>query len=143
MNAHSMGGMSDASMAEVRSIRVLLAEDDHEMRRLLVGTLRRAHCEVTEARTGLQLSEQLARRREHTPPGFDLVISDIRMPGRSGLEALLLLRREDHTTPVILITGFGDPEVHAEAYRLGALAVFNKPFDLDDLHTLVVSLRDG
>jgi two-component system, response regulator, stage 0 sporulation protein F len=42
---------------------------------------------------------------------------------------------------VILITAFGDPDTHAEAYELGALAVFNKPFDLDDLRTLVMSLR--
>jgi DNA-binding NtrC family response regulator len=125
----------------VRPIRVLLAEDDLEMRRLLVCTLQRAHCEVTEASTGLQLSEQLQLAQEAHSPSFDLVISDVRMPGCSGLDVLGALRRTDVRTPVILITGFGDAETHAEAHRLGALAVFNKPFDMDDLHTLVVSLR--
>lgn len=125
----------------LRPIRVLLAEDDAEMRRLLVATLRRAHCEVTEAQTGVQLSEQIARVRDGGAGAVDLIISDIRMPGRSGLDVLAALRRLDRDTPVILITGFGDPETHAQAHQLGALAVFNKPFDLDDLRMLVVSLR--
>jgi hypothetical protein len=42
-----------------------------------------------------------------------------------------------------LITAFGDNETHAEAHRLGALAVFNKPFELDDLGRVVVALRDA
>lgn len=122
-------------------MRVLLAEDDHEMRRLLVATLRREGCDVIEARTGVQLSEQIALAHEQDPPSIDLIISDVRMPGRSGLDVLGGLRRSERTTPVILITAFGDPETHAQAHRLGALAVFNKPFDLDDLRTLVLSLR--
>lgn len=122
-----------------RPIRVLLAEDDTEMRRLLVSTLRRSHCDVIEVRNGTQLSEQLTRTRRDPP--LDLIISDVRMPGRSGLDVLNTLRRIDRDTPVILITAFGDAETHAEAHRLGVLAVFNKPFDLDDLQTLVVSLQ--
>jgi DNA-binding NtrC family response regulator len=122
---------------------VLLAEDDTEMRRLLVSTLRREHCHVIEARNGTQLSEHLSqvRRGPNEEPGLDLIISDVRMPGRSGLDVLDTLRRIDRETPVILITAFGDAEIHAEAHRLGVLAVFNKPFDLDDLRTLVVSLQ--
>ena len=125
-----------------KPIRVLLAEDDTEMRRLLVSTLLRERCEVIEARNGLQLWEQLERASRTQPSALDLIISDVRMPGRSGLEVLRVLRRTDRHTPVILITGFGDPDTHAEAHQLGALAVFNKPFDLDDLRTLVVSLRE-
>lgn len=109
------------------------------MRRLLVSTLRRSHCDVIEVRNGTQLSEQLTRTRRDPP--LDLIISDVRMPGRSGLDVLNTLRRIDRDTPVILITAFGDAETHAEAHRLGVLAVFNKPFDLDDLQTLVVSLQ--
>lgn len=122
-------------------MRVLLAEDDHEMLRLLAITLRREHCEVIEARNGEQLSEQIALTHISDPPTVDVIISDIRMPGRSGLDVLAVLRCSEHATPVILITAFGDAETHAQAHRLGALAVFNKPFDLDDLRTLVASLR--
>jgi DNA-binding response OmpR family regulator len=136
---------SYASKYTGRVMRVLLAEDDHEMRRLLASTLRREHCDVIEAGNGLQLAELIALERsaENTGPGLDLIISDVRMPGRSGLEVLTVLRRNDKETPVILITAFGEPDTHAEAYRLGALAVFNKPFDIDDLRMMVASLREG
>jgi CheY-like chemotaxis protein len=136
---------SSANEYTGRVMRVLLAEDDREMRRLLASTLRKEHCEVLEAGNGLELAELIALERSpsNTGPAIDLIISDVRMPGRSGLEVLTVLRRNDRETPVILITAFGEPDTHAEAYRLGALAVFNKPFDIDDLRTMVVSMREA
>jgi CheY-like chemotaxis protein len=126
-----------------RPLRVLLAEDDGEMRRLLVATLRRCNCDVTEAKTGSQLWELIAHGALGTrsEPQVDLIISDVCMPGKSGLDVLSRLRISDGWTPVILITAFGDNDTHAEAHRLGALAVFNKPFDLDDLRMIVVSMQ--
>jgi DNA-binding response OmpR family regulator len=116
---------------------VLLAEDDDELRRLLARKLRRQGCDVVEARTGTQLVELVV---EHTVepigPGqraAALVISDLRMPGRSGLDVLRLLRRASVQVPVILMTAVGSREVHDEALMLGATAVFDKPVDLDDL----------
>lgn len=55
------------------------------------------------------------------------------MPWASGLTVLAALRRYDWATPAILITAFGDDETHSEARRLGAAAVFDKPFDMRDL----------
>jgi DNA-binding NtrC family response regulator len=126
-----------------RPLRVLLAEDDREMRRLLVAILRRSHCDVIEAKTGSQLWELIVHGALGTrsEPQVDLIITDVRMPGRSGLDVLSSLRKRDAWTPVILITAFGDTDTHAEAHRLGALAVFNKPFDLDDLRMIVVSMQ--
>jgi len=122
--------------------RILLAEDDVEMRRLLAATLRRDGYEVIEAADGIELRRlvelHLLDNREH--PAVDLVITDIRMPGQSGLRVLAGLRSEDWATPVLLITAFGDEATHAEAKRMGAAAVFDKPFDLDDLRTAVLNL---
>ncbi|HEV8325337.1 MAG TPA: response regulator [Myxococcota bacterium] len=109
--------------------RVLVAEDDHEMRSLLVATLRRDGCVVEEAVDGADLLARLSA-------GFDLVISDVRMPGLTGLEVLARLRRAGGSTPFILITAFGDADLHAEARRVGTATVFDKPFDLDDLRTV-------
>jgi DNA-binding NtrC family response regulator len=122
---------------------VLLAEDDREMRRLLVATLLKAGCEVIEAGSGVQLWEAVCSIdvRADDQVVIDLIVSDVRMPGKSGLEVLRALRRTSNLTPVVLITGFGDAETHAEAAQLGALAVFNKPFDMADLRKIVVSLR--
>ena len=123
---------------------VLLAEDDDELRRLLARKLRRQGWDVVEARTGTQLVELVL---EHTvaPIADDqrvasLVITDLRMPGRSGLEVLRLLRRSLVTVPMILMTAFGSREVHDEALALGAAAVFDKPVDLDDLTAAACAL---
>jgi DNA-binding response OmpR family regulator len=124
-------------------LRVLLAEDDGEMRRLLSAILRRSNCDVIEAKTGSQLWDLIVHGALGTrsEPQVDLIISDVRMPGKSGLEVLSRLRSSDESTPVILITAFGDTDTHAEAHRLGALAVFNKPFELDDLRMIVLSMQ--
>jgi CheY-like chemotaxis protein len=113
---------------------VLVAEDDLEMRRLVCRAMRRAGYQVTEAEDGRELVQALVSCVTHKPRSMPaLIISDVRMPGCSGLEVLALLRRIDWTTPIILITAFGDPETHTEAQRLGAARVLDKPFDVEDL----------
>jgi CheY-like chemotaxis protein len=121
---------------------VLLAEDDRAMRALLASVLKRDGFEVLEARDGQELLEELGRAllRPVTERAMDLVISDVRMPRRSGLEVLLRLREADWATPVILITAFGGPATLEEARRLGAQAVFRKPFDLNALRVTAAQL---
>jgi len=121
--------------------RVLLAEDDGEMCRLLADALRLEGYEVTETFDGLELLDLIDALRLEVLDDYllpvDLIISDIRMPWVSGLEVLRELRQRDRATPVILITAFGDEQTHAEARRLGACAVLDKPFDLDQFRDLV------
>jgi DNA-binding response OmpR family regulator len=126
-----------------RALRIVVAEDDGEMRALIAGGLRRGGFEVVELGNGWQLLECLARN--HLNPDdpeqvVDLVISDVRMPGKSGLDVLAGLRWADWPVPVILITAFGDRHTHAEARRLGAIAVFDKPFAVCDLCTMTLNL---
>jgi CheY-like chemotaxis protein len=128
----------DAVGQSARPARILLAEDDREMRRLLSSTLWNDGYHVVEAETGVELLDYLnpyiPNARVHGRLlAFDGIISDVRMPGLTGLEVLSLLRRYDPSTPVILITAFGDEETHAEAHRLGAVAVLDKPFDMEVL----------
>ena len=115
---------------------IVVAEDDDELRHLLAHRLRRAGAAVIEARTGLELVELLSPPMTGGPvaetPRAELVISDLRMPGLTGLEVVALVRSVDWALPVILMTGFGDAEAHAEARRLGA-ALYDKPVDLDAL----------
>jgi len=126
-----------------RRPRVLLAEDETEMRGLIARTLRKEQCDIVEARDGSQLIHLLITHHLAPAEGrepVDLIISDIRMPGANGLDVISALRRQDTDTPVILITAFGDPDTHLEAYRLGAVMVLNKPFDMEDLRLVVRSL---
>lgn len=121
--------------ATARSPRVLLAEDDEYMRHLLANALRRDGFEVVEASSGAELVTKLEEFAQQMSGGLaiDLIITDIRMPWVSGLTVLASLQGCDWAPPIILITAFGDEETHMEARRLGAVAVFDKPFDLHDL----------
>ena len=73
-------------------------------------------------------------------PRPDLLVSDIRMTGFTGLEVLAGLRDLTWRIPTLLMTAYGDDATHAQARSLGARAVFTKPFDLDDLRTVVLNL---
>lgn len=117
---------------------VLVAEDDEDMRRLVVNSLCDEGFRVVSASSGWKLLEQIASRiRARDGRPLDLIITDVRMHGVTGLEVLAGLREHDWSTPVVLMTAFGDPALHAEAGRLGALAVFDKPFDIRALQRLV------
>ena len=125
-----------------RSVRVLLAEDDAAMRALLAAKLRRSGLEVIEASSGNEALDLLARGLIGQPP-IDLILSDVRMPGFDGLNILASLRQVGTPIPVILITAFGSTAAHASAARLGAFAMVDKPFDVDDLMVLVRSAVRG
>jgi len=118
--------------------RILLAEDDAAMRALLARRLCRAGFQVVEACNGIEALERLAYGLASTPRvTFDVIVSDVRMPGYDGLNILASLRQNAAYIPVILITAFGTLATHVKAARLGAYAIVDKPFDLDDLTTLV------
>jgi DNA-binding response OmpR family regulator len=118
-----------------KSFSILLAEDDKEMRSLLALMLRKEGYQVCECTDGLSLLDMLSSfflpGEEHE--NFDLVISDIRMPGVTGMEILMGANELDNFPPIILITAFGDKETHMQAERLGAVALFDKPFDIDEM----------
>ena len=131
----------DAPRVAGRPARILLAEDDTEMRSMLSTALRSDGYEVVEASSGSDLLEEISMllfRGEAIPA--DLIVSDERMPGLLGSEVLAGLRRACWPTPFVLITGFGDDDTHRKAFRLGASAVFDKPFDLDKLRHTIVDL---
>jgi DNA-binding response OmpR family regulator len=115
---------------EARTPRILVAEDDDAMRALLAQALRSHGYEVAELSDGLHLVARLAAAE---PSQFAAVVSDIRMPGASGLDVLEGLKGCKGAPPMILITAFGDRETHELARRLGAAAMFDKPFDVEDL----------
>ena len=121
---------------------VLVAEDDPAFRRLIASVLADAGYEVIEAADGmalLALIESTLTRRRGRADSF-LVVTDVRMPGLGGLDVLAILRCANWATPVILITAFGDEMTHAEGRELGAAAVFDKPFNIDELRRAVLEM---
>jgi CheY-like chemotaxis protein len=131
----STRGLLGRLFGSMQRPRLLLAEDDEALRSLLVLSLSEAGYEVVAAGNGVELQAWLdaATRVGRRHLVFDLVITDLRMPGLSGLEVLARLRQTDRQTRVILISAFADAELAREARRLGALAVLAKPFALHEL----------
>jgi CheY-like chemotaxis protein len=126
-----------------RPFRVLVAEDDAEMRSLVSDVLRGDGYEVIEAEHGgrllVDVAAQLKAEGSAVNEALDLIVSDIRMPICTGLQILSALREAHLTLPVILMTAFGDDTTRTQAESLGAV-LFDKPFDLDDLRTAVANL---
>src|SRR5262245_13731861 len=112
------------------------------MRDLLAWSLRQRGHEVMTVNDGVALLDRLGAGRAAAHM-FDVVITDVRMPRVGGLEALAWLQDIGVRIPIIVITGFGDRDLRAEAERLGAWAVLAKPFDIEELHDAIGRLRSG
>lgn len=111
----------------------VLVVDDKEMLRDSVGvTLQRAGMTVMGAASGDAALDQVLRRRP------DVVVTDLKMPGMTGLELLERLIEIDSDLPVILMTAYGAVETAVEAMKLGAYNYITKPFEGDEL---VVSVK--
>jgi CheY-like chemotaxis protein len=127
---------------EVDPPLVVVAEDDDAMRSLLAASLRADGYDVLEARDGAELAflVHAARSVPRAQARPALVLSDIRMPLMSGIEALRRLRTERSDVRFLFLSGFADDQARDEARTLGAVAVLSKPFDLRLLRGLVAEL---
>jgi CheY-like chemotaxis protein len=133
----SVPAVQGHSMPKVR--RILLAEDDAEMRRVVSDWLGREGYDVIEVNDGGQLLLRLVRElhgRMVWDDAIDLILTDVRMPGRNGLDVIESLRTALRETPVIVMTAFGDRETRALAAKLRAV-LLDKPFRREELVTVV------
>ena len=126
--------------ALTRSTRVLVADDDRDLRTSLVEALSQDGFEIVQARDGHELLSSLGAALRGDAEPIDLLVSDNCMPGFSGMQVLAGIRDAGWPLPVILITAFGDAALRREADRLDAVAVLEKPFDWDDLRLAVLRI---
>jgi DNA-binding NtrC family response regulator len=110
---------------------VLLVEDKAELRAMLRKALERAGYTVEEAPDGNTAIEKVRSRR------YLLVLSDLKLPGNSGIDVLREARRVEPTLPVILVTAYGSVEEAVTAMKEGAFDFIQKPVDLDHLKLLL------
>jgi two-component system, response regulator, stage 0 sporulation protein F len=133
---------SDDQLHLQQLLTVVLAEDDDGLRSILAALLRKDGYRVIEVGDGGRLLAGMSRE------SFDglaigenvLLVTDSRMPSTDGLSVVRTLRAQGRSPRFMLMTAFGEPELHAEARRLGALAVFDKPFDFHDLRRAVAEV---
>jgi DNA-binding NtrC family response regulator len=110
---------------------VLLVEDKPELRAMLRKALERAGYSVDEAPDGNSAIDKVRSRR------YQVVLTDLKLPGSSGLDVLREARQAEPTLPVILVTAYGSVEEAVRAMKEGAFDFIQKPVDLDHLRLLL------
>jgi len=117
--------------------RILVVDDESDMRMALTNVLSRLGHEVSEAGDGPSALEFLSKE------GADVVLLDMRLPGMDGLQILRSLRETDQKTPVIMVTGYGSVESAVEVMQLGAAHYLAKPFSNQELIETVERVLHG
>ncbi len=107
---------------------ILLVEDKNELRAMLRKALERSGYAVEDVADGSTAVNRIRARR------YLLVLTDLKLPGRSGIEILRETKQADPTIPVILITAYGSIEEAVTAMKEGAFDFIQKPVDLDHLN---------
>jgi DNA-binding NtrC family response regulator len=124
-------------MAEARR-KLLIIDDEEELREVLVALLEEADLDIALASNGLEGIERLRHEQ------FDAILSDEKMPKKSGLEVLKWMHENGVKTPFIMHTGYGQRDMMAEAQKLGAFAFIDKPWDERKLiNTIKDALQTG
>src|SRR5262245_35949191 len=111
--------------------QILVVDDEPNLRRVLRAQLERDGYDVHTAEDGEQA---LALLSDHH---IDLVITDLRMPKIDGMELLRRIGALEEGTPVVMITAHGTVDTAVEALKTGAFDYITKPFDQDDVRTIV------
>jgi two-component system, NtrC family, response regulator AtoC len=109
--------------------KILVADDEQNLRRVLVALLRREGHDVVQAASGLEAIERLA--------DVDVVITDLRMPGADGMEVLRTATKNHPHVPVIMITAYGSVGQAVEAIKAGAFDYIEKPFEQDSIRAII------
>jgi len=113
------------------SARVLVADDDPDIRDILKDTLNSLGCGVSIASNGQECLDKLEKE------GPELVLLDIEMPDKTGLEVLKDIRRKGIDVTVIMVTAYGTIERAVQAMKEGAFDFITKPFELDHIAVVV------
>jgi DNA-binding NtrC family response regulator len=118
------------------SFRILIVDDNREIRIILEEYLKEDWYLAEGAGTG---GEALEKHRE-TP--FDLIITDLNMPGMTGLELIKEISKEESTTEFIIITGYASLDSAIEAVKAGAFDYIVKPFRIEELKVVIKNAKD-
>ncbi|CDR32984.1 sigma-54-dependent transcriptional regulator [Criblamydia sequanensis] len=116
--------------------KILIVDDELLLRNFLAETLRRKHYEVATAENGEQ---GIAKFQEE---GYDLVITDMRMPDLTGIDVLKKIKSLNPKTIVIVVTAYGSIENAVEAMKLGAFNYLIKPFTPDTIEAVIEKAKE-
>lgn len=112
-------------------LKTLVVDDDKRLRSVLKGLLSEEGHQVTTCENGDQAIRSCLAER------FDLIITDLKMPGADGLDVLRKAKKKHPDTLVIIVTGFASLETAIQAIREGAYDYITKPFKLEEFKILI------
>jgi two-component system chemotaxis response regulator CheY len=115
--------------------RVLVVDDEENIRKLVRMSLTKAGYEVEEAGNGEE-AEKIIRAKDN-PLMVDVILCDIRMPKVNGIEAIAFFQRQFPSVPIVVITGFPDTEMAVNLLKQGVIDYVPKPIDSDKLLDVV------
>jgi DNA-binding NtrC family response regulator len=125
-------GPKEPQEMERPKTQILVIEDDHEMRSLLKDFIEEEDgFEVDWVIDGSEAIPKLSKKP------FDLIITDLRMPGLNGMDIIPGLKNIQPGIPIIVITAFGSEEINRRVFARGASAYLEKPIPLDRLRGLI------
>jgi len=119
-------------------LEVLVVDDEPEVRDLLVEHLRVRGCRAGAAADGRAAIAAV----ERAPSRYDVVLTDLHLPGADGLEVLKCVRAVNVAIYVVIITGYASLDSAIQAVRLGAYDYLTKPFSLGQIDVLLARVRD-
>ncbi len=122
-----------------RRLRILLAEDDDDMRESLADVLSAAGFDVARVSSGTEMLEALSDA-DAGPEAPDVIITDVIMPGFSGINVIEELRAEGWRQPILVISGFDATTVSRRIERLRDVRFLAKPLDPPEVIALVAEL---
>ena len=114
-------------MANKTKSIILIADDDEQFRISLSKIFIKSGYEVHSVANGIEASEMAQHNL------FDLVIADLMMPGKTGIELTREIKKESESSQVIIITAFGGQASKKEALEAGAYTYLNKPIKRDEI----------
>jgi DNA-binding response OmpR family regulator len=123
-----------------KRLRILLAEDDDDMRASLADLLCAAGFEVEPVSNGTEMLEALSLASEAGPDTPDVIITDVIMPGFSGINVVEELRAEGWRQPILVISGFDRTTVSLRVERLRDVRFLAKPLDPPEVLAVVAEL---
>ena len=126
-------------MENMAKEHILVVDDEQNMRNTLAFILETANYQVTTAAEGREALEEIVAARENGRP-VDLLITDFRLPGLTGLQLIDELNYLKIKIPVLVITAYGNRSLFLELMRTGCADYLDKPFDYKELVKRVDSL---
>jgi len=119
-------------------MRVLIADDDTELRELIADAIAALGADVVCAASGGELEDELTSGRP-----FDVVVTDVTMPVRTGLEVMQWARSTGIVCPIVVMTALRDDQTTAQVEALGAhVVLLHKPFSRRALHSALTTCME-